>query len=223
MRGNIFFTAFCALLGFGLLVSLAVWQWNKVGPKTAMIESIEARLTEDAVALPEIPTEEADEYQRVTIDGTFLPGQIRALAATPQGSGYRIIAPFETSGRTIMVDRGFVPRAQADLTWPTGTAEVVGNLHWPNEGGSGIPDPDMDNLIWFARDVPSMAATLGTDPILVVQSNQTDGAPFVMPVTPNLPNDHFGYAIQWFCMAIAWAMMTSWYIWRMWRGRNEKA
>jgi surfeit locus 1 family protein len=40
---------------------------------------------------------------------------------------------------------------------------VTGNLHWPDEVDSFTPARSWP-AIWFARDVPAMAAALGSEP-----------------------------------------------------------
>jgi surfeit locus 1 family protein len=61
-----------------------------------------------------------------------------------------------------------------------------------------------------------MAAALGTEPVMIVVETSDDpAAPLPQPVTPNLPNDHLGYAITWFGLAAVWAGMTGWLLWRL--------
>ena len=36
-----------------------------------------------------------------------------------------------------------------------------------------------------------------------------------LPVTVDIPNNHLGYAIQWFGMALVWALMTGYLLWRI--------
>jgi surfeit locus 1 family protein len=69
-----------------------------------------------------------------------------------------------------------------------------------------------------------MAAALGTEPVLVVARSVEGTAPRAqaMPVdTEGIPNDHLGYAIQWFGLAMVWAGMTVWLLWRIRRRRSK--
>ena len=101
---------------------------------------------------------------------------------------------------------------------PTGgPAEVTGNLHWPDEITGSTPEPDLMRNIWFARDVPAMADTLGTEPVLIIarQIDPSDG-PRPMPVgTEGIPNDHLQYAGTWFSLAMIWFVMTLYLLWRI--------
>jgi len=136
-----------------------------------------------------------------------------------QGPGYRVISKFITGqGRAIMVDRGYVPtpRKVEDRAAPNVTLQ--GNLHWPNEVDGFTPEPDIEGNIWFARDIPAMAAALGTEPTLVVVRASSDTVPTVQPVpvtATGIPNDHLQYAITWFLLAAAWAGMTAYLLWRI--------
>jgi surfeit locus 1 family protein len=86
-------------------------------------------------------------------------------------------------------------------------------LIWPQEGD---PEPDLDRNIWLARDTPRMAEVLGTLPVMlaVASSDDPDG-PMPLPVTVNIPNDHLQYAITWFLLAVVWAVMTGYLLWRI--------
>ena len=123
------------------------------------------------------------------------------------------------AGRRILVDMGFV-RETARRTPRAGgvQADLVGNLYWPDEIDSYTPAPDLAAGIWFARDIPAMAAALDTEPVLVVlrEAPQTDLGVTPFPVdTSAIPNDHLSYAITWFLLAAVWFGMTLYLLWRI--------
>lgn len=120
-------------------------------------------------------------------------------------------------GRSLLLDRGFVPIDEKAAARHLGAITVEGNLDWPRETDSLFTAaPDFAKNIWFARDVPAMAAALQTEPLLVVTSASDDpAAPQPLPVTVNLPNDHLGYALTWFGLALVWAGMTVYLLWRI--------
>jgi surfeit locus 1 family protein len=61
-----------------------------------------------------------------------------------------------------------------------------------------------------------MAAALGTEPVMLVAAASDDPeAPLPLPVTANLRNDHLGYAITWFALAIVWSVMTGYLLYRI--------
>lgn len=215
MRRILFLLIF-GLAGLAVLVSLGAWQVQRLAWKEGILADIEARIAADPVPLPGAVDPEADRYLPVEVSGEMLPGEIHVLVSVKQvGPGYRIIAPFRTGERTILVDRGFVPTTAKQAERRTGPMQVVGNLHWPDEIDSYTPDPDPKSNIWFARDVSAMADALGAEPILLVARSQTDPAITPLPVdTAGIPNDHLQYAVTWFGLALVWAAMTGYFLWR---------
>ncbi|MCF8484574.1 MAG: SURF1 family protein [Rhodobacteraceae bacterium] len=210
------------LVGAAILIGLGVWQLQRLAWKEGILAEIDARIQADPVALPEAPSKEADQYLPVMLDGVFTGEGLDVLVSRKQlGAGYRVIAVMETQGRRVLVDRGFMLeeyRAEPRPDAAAGVITVRGNLLWPDEVDGYTPAPDEKTGIWFARELPAMAKALGTEPVLVVQWAATLEDPSVdpMPVdTINIPNDHFGYAIQWFGLAAVWLGMTAYLLWRI--------
>ncbi|WP_171131456.1 MULTISPECIES: SURF1 family protein [unclassified Ruegeria] len=215
MRRLLFLLIF-GLTGLGILLSLGVWQVQRLAWKQGILAEIEARISGNPVGLPEAPQPVRDRYLPVALTGEMLPGEVHVLVSVKQvGPGYRIVAPFRSGDRTVLVDRGFVPTTAKDAARLVGAMEVTGNLHWPNEIDSYTPDADIEGNIWFARDVPALAAALGTEPVLLIARSETDPGVIPLPVdTAGIPNDHLQYAITWFGLALVWAVMTGYFLWR---------
>ncbi len=215
MRRTLFLLIF-SLAGLGVLLWLGTWQVQRLAWKQEILSEIDSRISAEPVPLPQQVSEDEDKYLPVTISGDMEPGEIHVLVSVKQvGAGYRIIQSFSTEDRTILVDRGFVPATAKQTDRLTGPMEVTGNLHWPDEIDSYTPEADIDSNIWFARDVPNLAAALGTEPILLIARSQTDPGVTPLPVdTVGIPNDHLQYAITWFGLALVWAAMTGYFLWR---------
>lgn len=207
------------IVGVAILVSLGSWQLRRLAWKTEILAEIAARLEAPPGPVPATASPEADRYLRVRTSGEILPGEIHFYtSAPPRGVGYRVIVPLRLAdGRSLLLDRGFVPIDEKDVPRHLGPITVEGNLDWPRETDSLFTAaPDLAKNIWFARDVPAMAAALGTEPLLLVTSASDDpAAPQPLPVTVNLPNDHLGYALTWFGLALVWAGMTLYLLWRI--------
>ncbi len=215
MRRILFLLIF-GLAGLGVLLSLGIWQVQRLSWKQEVLAEIESRISADPVDLPAQVSEDADKYLPVTISGDMEPGEIHVLVSVKQvGAGYRIIQSFTAGDRTILVDRGFVPTTAKDAKRLTGPMKITGNLHWPDEIDSYTPEADIDANIWFARDVPNLAAALGAEPVLLIARSETDPNITPLPVdTAGIPNDHLQYAITWFGLALVWAAMTGYFLWR---------
>jgi surfeit locus 1 family protein len=207
------------LLGTAVLVGLGLWQVQRLDWKEAILADIEARIVAAPVALPAAPAPDTDRYLPVRVTGVLQEPAIRVLVSQKQvGAGYRIIRPLQADGRRVMVDLGFLPVQAAQPEAGAQTVTILGNLHWPDEVDSYTPEPDVKADIWFARDLPRMAAYLDAEPVLVVarQTDLPDSALKPLPVdTSGIPNDHLGYAVTWFGLAIVWVVMTGFLLWRM--------
>ena len=216
------FPLLLGLVGGAVLISFGVWQLQRLAWKEAILADISARITATPVALPANPDPEADRYLPVRAEGVFTGQSLDVLVSRKQiGAGVRVIEVFETAGRRVMVDRGFIPEAARAAPRPSGEGVVIGNLHWPEEVDGFTPEPDARTGLWFARDVPAMAAHLGAEPILLIAKEPT--APGIEPIpvdTSGIPNDHLGYAVQWFGLAAVWLGMTAYLLWRIRRRTN---
>lgn len=214
------FAMILGLAGASVLIGLGVWQVQRLAWKEGILARIEARISDDPVALPSAPDVTTDQYLPVVVDGTLSGEELRVLASLKQvGAGYRVIAVLETEDRRrIMVDRGFLPEEAGASAPAVGPVTVRGNLHWPDETDSYTPPPDPKTGLWFARDVDAMATALQAEPVLVVtwSANPADPAMIALPVdTTKIPNDHLTYAITWFSLAAVWLGMTGYLVWRI--------
>jgi surfeit locus 1 family protein len=208
------------LTGAAVLVWLGVWQLQRLAWKEGILADIALRMQSAPVAVPATPDTVKDRFLPVTATGDFTGDALDVLVSRAEiGAGYRVIGVFVTGGRRLLVDRGFVAeQARGAGHAATLAVTVTGNLHWPDEIDSYTPAPDARTGIWFARDVPALAQALGTEPVLIIARTDTGDSIEPMPVgDAGIPNNHFGYAIQWFLLAVVWLGMTALYLWRITR------
>lgn len=220
MSKRIIVAVLFGLVGAAVLVSLGVWQVQRLAWKQAMLAEIAAGIVADPVALPEEPDEARDQYLPVAVTGRVLDGEIVILASLRQtGPVYRIIRGFEAEdGQRVLVDLGFVHPDRRDAARSGGPARIVGNLYWPDEIDSFTPEPDLEEGLWFGRDLAAMAQALDTEPVLIVARDAPAGMDWVtvFPVdTSSIPNDHLAYAVTWFLLAAVWLGMTAFLVWRI--------
>lgn len=212
MNGQAVRAFFLGLAGVATLAGLGWWQLQRLAWKNAILAQIDARIAAAPVALPEAPDPARDRYLPVRLQGRFGAGALRVLVSRKQvGAGYRLISSFETGGRRVLVDRGFVRTDAALPAPPAGLVRLAGNLHWPDDRNAAIPPNDVTANIWFARDIDEMAAVLDTEPVLVIARKMSPPESHVMPLpldSAAISNDHLNYAITWFALAAIWAVMT---------------
>ena len=213
------FPLILGVVGCAVLIYLGLWQLDRRAWKEDMLADITAGIQADPVPLPDA-IDPSMKYLPVTVSGTTTGAEIDVLSHTrEQGAGYQIVSRFVTDdGRAILLDRGFVPQEARRIDRPPVRLQVTGNLHWPQDASSSTPAPNMDENIWFARDVDAMALTLDTLPVLVVASaveGDNQGARPLPVAIEGIPNNHLSYAVQWFLIAATWAVMTLGLIWRI--------
>nr|WP_168713300.1 SURF1 family protein [Cochlodiniinecator piscidefendens] len=207
------------LIGTAILISLGVWQIQRLQWKESVLAEIDS-----FIAAPAIPLEHAlsqpQDYQPVEVRGHFTGDAVHVLISVKNiGPAYRIVEGFVTeSGRRILVDRGFVRDEHVNRERPSGEAVVIGNLHTPVEVDGYTPEPDLDANIWFARDADAIAEVLNTEPVFVILRETSEINSLVTPLPVDssaISNDHLGYAVTWFSLAIIWFGMTSILVWRI--------
>jgi len=216
---KIFFPILFGIAGCAVLIALGTWQVQRLAWKEGILANIDARLAEQPTAIDLTMTEDADEYRRVTVSGTPTGEELHVLVSgTAAGTGYRVVSKFVTdAGDAILIDQGLLALDNKDAPVLTEATDVTGTILWPDDKNSSTPDPDLAKNIWFARNVPDMAAHLDTAPIMVVVTQATPPDPRITPLpitSANIKNDHLEYAITWFLLAIVWAIMSLYLIFR---------
>ncbi|MEO1493631.1 MAG: SURF1 family protein [Pseudomonadota bacterium] len=214
------------VVGTAILVSLGVWQVQRLAWKEGLIAELEARMEADRIPLPARPDPETDKLVYVSAEGRLRGEELHILTSVkPHGPGYRLVVPMDvvtpgaaSTHQSIMVDLGYVPermkdpalRADRYASEASHTAmSIEGRLHWPNEIDWFTPGPDLGRNIWFARDVEAMAAELGTDPVLLIaERHPLDDIVLPRPPGIDLPNRHLEYAVTWFGLALVWVLMS---------------
>ena len=204
---------------------LGQWQWRQHEERRERAERIRAHY--DATPRPldgvlgSAPLPRAQEWVRVRATGRYAAGAPLLVRNRPlEGAyGYEVLAPLELgAGRTLLVDRGWVPNAESARALPdvpptpAGEVSVVGWLR-PSEPSLGrdLPDDQLAsiNLDEAARE----AGTPLLGAYLVLEREQTAAgdlparpAPLARPDTDLGP--HQAYAFQWWgAMAVGFVLV----------------
>ena len=231
-----------SLGALAVLVSLGIWQVERLRWKEGVIATIEARIHAAPASLTAVENRQAGgqdiDYVPVTVTGRFLHAGERAFLSTREGqSGWNIYTPLILAdGRTaVFVNRGFVPYALKDSARrPAGEVEgtvTVSGLARSAPAakpGSFVPDNEPARNEFFWRSLPDMAAGLSLPLGVKLLPFFVDAGPAVAPggwpvggtTVIDIPNDHLQYAITWFGLAAALASMLAIVIVR--RGRDRR-
>ena len=224
MLRKILFPLILGVAGCGVLISLGLWQVERLAWKEDVLVGINARLAAAPAPLTTEVSESTNEYTRVTVSGTPTGEELHVLVSgTEAGTGYRVISKMQTPLGAVLVDQGLLAlenKAAAPLIAPM---EITGTLIWPDDQNSSTPDPDIAANIWFARNVDTMSVALDTLPLMIVSTTSTPADPRLtaLPVnTATIKNDHFEYAVTWFLLALVWAIMSFYLILRTTRQKD---
>ena len=212
---------------FGVALAFAVaafflgqWQWHRYEAKAARADRIhshyDAKPQPVADVLGAAPMPLSREWTRVTMQGRYAADATLLVRNRPfEGTyGYEVLVPFrDTSGSTVLVDRGWVQNAE--------TAETLPDV---------VPAPTGDVTVtgWLRRSEPSLGKTLPRGQLASINlpeaSNQV-GSPllgaYVILEVERLPNGtapprptaleapdtdlgpHQAYAFQWWLGMVA--------------------
>ncbi len=216
-----------AAIALAILVWLGTWQVSRLHEKTAQIAAIEAQIAAAAVALPEQTSEQAKDYLKVRVEGSYISvSDVKKLTSHDGGPGYEIITPFLTKDNTVvLVDRGSIAEGQT-VTSPQGPQVLTGLLRLHNRGqGFFDPENDTDKGLWFWWDIPAMQAAANApvdarmSPYILQLLPDPALATPPYPAVPKaeLRNNHLGYAITWYGLAAALLAVT----WAFLRKRKQ--
>ncbi|MET0688108.1 MAG: SURF1 family protein [Methyloceanibacter sp.] len=234
-KGLVGLTA-CVVAALAVLIALGVWQLERLKWKEGLIAQIEARAAAAPVTLEDAETlahaGRDPSYLRVRVEGRFHHGRELYLYASAEGQqGWHVITPLETAeGKTVLVDRGFVPDALRDpssraLGQVEQIVEVTGLVRMPEKQGMFTPDNAARANRWFWRDLSGMSASM-------FPSDAVEVAPFFVEAERSevpggwpeggqtrlvIVNNHLQSALTWFALAVCLVGVYAAYVWSHYR------
>lgn len=218
-----------ASVAMAILLSLGTWQVQRLHWKEALIADIEARRHADPLdvaGLEAVLREGGDvDYRAARAEGRYLNDKERHFLATFNGeAGFYIYTPLALSdGRYLFVNRGFVPYDLKEPTKRTQGAlqgdQIVSGLaraRLASKPGFMVPDNDEAKNIFYWKDLDRMAASVGLPENTVLpfflDADATPvpgGLPRGGVTQIDLPNSHLQYAITWYGLAFALALVCA--------------
>lgn len=216
------------LIGTVILVSLGVWQVQRLQWK----ETLLAQLAANAAAAPiDLGTaaQQAALGQDMELVRVRFPAQFRhdawkkMISTYEGGQGWTIITPAVTpDGWAVIVDRGRLPGQVLDnFDKPEGALTLEGVIR-THKTGAGYFDPANDPKanLWYWWDIPAMLAASGLPEgvkpfpyeVQLLPSSGTAGFPKPEEPKASLANNHLGYAITWFGLAVTLVGVAGFYI-----------
>lgn len=201
-----------------VLLSLGTWQARRLAWKTALIETIVTRTAEPAVPVEQaLADPAANDFRHVSARGHYRHDLAFAMGMAAQRGevGARLVTPLVLAGgQVVLVERGWLPErllpaATPGSVEPAGEVVLDGVARWHGADAAGLftPDNRPGQRRWYWYDLPGLRAVLDQDIApLVLVLGRPDGPgdlPVPLPVRADLPNNHLGYAITWYGLAMA--------------------
>ena len=224
---RIILPSFLALPVLGVLLSLGIWQVQRLGWKAGLLEQLAA-----AQAGPPVGAGNPAPFAHIIATGRFRHDLEVLLGSEVRGPvlGAALITPLERDGApALLVERGWVPLDRVGVQRPEGQVTVQGYMRPPEPAGllSAADSPAQRRFHNFDPRLIGLALDLPVAPfgLTVVRPGaaRPDGGlgstpapnqgPLPTPATafPSPNNPHLGYAITWFGLALAWtAIFTLW-------------
>lgn len=221
-------------IGIAILLSLGIWQINRLQWKQQLLNHIEKQYNQPATLIDlEAITKESQPLRGI-ITGQLNKKNILKLRGRPfplkdnknipfAQSGLYILAPVTTDGALVWVNLGWT---QEDFSpekekWPDTIMNITGLLRTPPH----IPfmpknQPEQNKWYQINLDEFSNHTTGATkaDHVYYMDA-ETSIHPAIIPISkkPELNNNHKQYACFWFGMA---AILTTIYFIRFWKKNN---
>lgn len=226
-----------ALVGTAILVSLGMWQVQRLQWKEGLLAQLAAHAAAEPIDLATAATQ-AEEGRDMAFVRVRFPAQFRhdawkkMISTYDRGQGWTIITPAVTpDGWAVIVDRGRLPGQLLEhFDQPAGeiTLEGVIRIHRP-EPGYFDPANDPKANLWYWWDVPAMFADSGLPEgvkrfpyvVQLVPASGTGGFPKPEEPKANLTNNHLGYALTWFGLAATLVGVAGFYIYDLRRRRGR--
>lgn len=204
-------------LMLALTCGLGVWQLQRLAWKTALLAGIDRAESSPAIPLPADPPL----FAKVRAEGTWLAGHYALYGAdvsdTPTGPrmGAGLIMALQRDGGAppVLVDRGWVPVERADdVAADGGRATVEGYVRLPAQPGLFSPADDPPLHRYYTLDPAAIGPSLGLGrvaPFVLVAIGPPRAGQYPQPTQrlPRPPNDHLSYAITWFGLGAALAVI----------------
>ena len=220
---------------FVILCGLGTWQLQRLQWKTQLLERVAMAQSAPPEPLTAVLNRLVDhvdiDYVRVQFTCPTLETSptVALYAVQEDGPGRRLITACAISAgpyRSLLVDRGYTqhmipgspnaPRLGGPVisgpvvSGPEVSGPVIGVLRRPDAPNSFTPAHAKAGDDWYTRNIPAMAEELKASapaPVMLMLESPApvSGDPRPAPLPVAISNNHMGYAVTWFGLALALA------------------
>jgi len=202
-----------------VLVALGTWQVQRLAWKNAWIAELRAAEAAPPEPLPPRLEDPASAvFRRFTVTGRFRHDLSVLVGVHERGRqlGVYLFTPLERDeGAPVWIVRGWVPyEAPRAVPNPEGEVSVMGFLMLPERRGWFTPeDKPAERRFWvFQPEAMNAAVGLPASTPFALAAIGPDRDPPIPQRRPAQPrNDHLGYALTWYGLAVA--LVAFWAAW----------
>ena len=189
-----------------ILLGLGTWQWQRMVWKTDLLARFAA-----AEAAPPLPLGATFEpWIRVVATGRFDHGREASFGVEVRGTvlGTHLIVPLLRDGAPpLLVDRGWVPLERTStVDRPEGEQRVIGYLRPGDRAGWFAARDDTAGRRFYTLDPTVIGAALGLAemaPEILVALGTGSALPVPARGLPRPANNHLGYVVTWYGLALS--------------------
>lgn len=213
----------------GVLIALGTWQMQRLDWKSDVIARAEVAASQPPGLMAEVLVEADPEFRKalVVCRGLTTAPFVELRSIQDGQPGFRLISACTPEGldQTFLVDRGFVPESVVDRprvvpsTLPLSlTVEL---RRTPTQGGM---TPAPEGRVFYGRDNAAMAQALGAGEAseftlyALVSPNPEIEALVASAPPAAFSNNHLGYALTWFGLALGLVGVAGAMVLRRFRG-----
>lgn len=209
-KRRLFVPVVSTILALLALLSLGTWQVERLLWKTELLARFDA-----AEAAPAQPASASPApYSKVMVTGHFDYAKEAMLEIELRGTtlGGRLITPLmRDDGPPVLVDRGWAPfERTGPVSHPEGEVTVTGWVRPGETAGWTSAADDVAGRRFYTFNPAVIGAALGLPAVapwglVAMGPVVADTLPQPSQTLPRPNNNHFGYAITWYGLAVALA------------------
>lgn len=200
----------------GLFTRLGIWQVQRAHEKQQAVVA-HAKQADMPVLYWSPNTKKPEQYQLVSVHGKYLP-QVFFLDNQHQNHkfGYDVLLSLlQENGEVILVDRGWIPIESRDkeklpqISIPSGMLEITGTAYYPSTKSMVLGEP-LEKITSNIAIIEKLEVTIFSKflhksvyPFIIRESENSAGS-YVRnwQIVSMPPARHYGYAVQWFGLAL---------------------
>lgn len=209
-----------SLLAIGVCIKLGLWQLTRAQEKQALLDIDQTVIN----TLSQVTKDNL--HHRISLQGYFNNQQPILLDNQTYNNriGYHLYLPFHSDEQTILVNLGWIAASPSRQVLPeiaifTGNYHLTGTLSSPQGSplllGDNLTPATDGTLVVQRTDISQLQTYLNTQfKPLLLQLDPDSNIGFIKTwnITVMPPAKHTAYAVQWFALAFALSLCSSYWL-----------